>query len=157
MLRPAGDTSKYLYVSSALSPNAATLMSPNALKSIGFYWGSIDTYNSVDVLGTVNGGATQTLYTLGGSALPPANGNQFTASSNQRVTFTASAGEAITGLRFTSTGVAFEVDNITGGLGLGGGGIGAVPEPAAWAMMLAGFGLVGAAARRRRTVTTVAA
>jgi hypothetical protein len=28
----------------------------------------------------------------------------------------------------------------------------AVPEPASWAMMIAGFGLVGAAARRRRTV-----
>lgn len=28
---------------------------------------------------------------------------------------------------------------------------GAVPEPATWAMMIAGFGLVGAAARRRRT------
>jgi hypothetical protein len=27
-----------------------------------------------------------------------------------------------------------------------------VPEPASWAMMIAGFGLVGAAARRRRTV-----
>ncbi len=31
------------------------------------------------------------------------------------------------------------------------GGVGAVPEPASWAMMIAGFGLVGAAARRRRT------
>nr|WP_310523920.1 PEPxxWA-CTERM sorting domain-containing protein [Polymorphobacter sp.] len=29
-------------------------------------------------------------------------------------------------------------------------GTGAVPEPASWAMMIAGFGLVGAAARRRR-------
>lgn len=28
----------------------------------------------------------------------------------------------------------------------------AVPEPASWALMIAGFGLVGAAARRRRTV-----
>lgn len=27
-----------------------------------------------------------------------------------------------------------------------------VPEPASWAMMIAGFGLVGAAARRRRTI-----
>ena len=31
-------------------------------------------------------------------------------------------------------------------------GGGAVPEPAAWAMLIAGFGLVGAAARRRRAV-----
>ena len=33
---------------------------------------------------------------------------------------------------------------------------GAVPEPAAWAMMLGGFGLIGTVARRRR-LTTVAA
>jgi hypothetical protein len=31
-----------------------------------------------------------------------------------------------------------------------GGGGGAVPEPASWAMLIAGFGLVGAASRRRR-------
>jgi hypothetical protein len=31
---------------------------------------------------------------------------------------------------------------------------GAVPEPASWAMLIAGFGLVGAAARRRRVVAT---
>jgi hypothetical protein len=28
----------------------------------------------------------------------------------------------------------------------------AVPEPATWAMLIAGFGFVGAAARRRRNV-----
>ncbi len=33
----------------------------------------------------------------------------------------------------------------------------AVPEAATWGMMIAGFGLVGAAARRRRTVVSVAA
>jgi hypothetical protein len=32
---------------------------------------------------------------------------------------------------------------------------GAVPEPAAWIMMLAGFGIIGAALRRRATATTV--
>ncbi len=31
-----------------------------------------------------------------------------------------------------------------------------VPEPATWAMLIAGFGLVGFAARRRRTVATIA-
>jgi len=32
----------------------------------------------------------------------------------------------------------------------------AVPEPASWAMLIAGFGLVGAAARRRRSVSVLA-
>jgi hypothetical protein len=32
-----------------------------------------------------------------------------------------------------------------------------IPEPATWAMMIAGFGLVGAAARRRRTLRTIEA
>jgi hypothetical protein len=31
---------------------------------------------------------------------------------------------------------------------------GVIPEPATWAMLIAGFGLVGAAARRRRTTAT---
>jgi hypothetical protein len=29
-----------------------------------------------------------------------------------------------------------------------------IPEPGTWAMMIAGFGLVGFAARRRRTLAT---
>ncbi|HET6971778.1 MAG TPA: PEPxxWA-CTERM sorting domain-containing protein, partial [Phenylobacterium sp.] len=32
----------------------------------------------------------------------------------------------------------------------------AAPEPAAWALMLAGFGLLGAALRRRRAATAMA-
>ena len=35
------------------------------------------------------------------------------------------------------------------------GPAGAVPEPATWAMMLAGFGMIGFAARRRRSVKTI--
>ena len=34
----------------------------------------------------------------------------------------------------------------------GGTVIPGVPEPATWAMLIAGFGLVGAAARRRRPI-----
>lgn len=42
-------------------------------------------------------------------------------------------------------------DNITLGASTPGG---AVPEPATWAMMMIGFGAMGGALRRRRTVTT---
>ena len=47
----------------------------------------------------------------------------------------------------TGTGVASQ-----GGLGVPGG---TVPEPASWALMLSGFGMAGAAIRRRRTHSTV--
>ncbi len=46
----------------------------------------------------------------------------------------------------TLFGIRFETDP---GVGVG---IAAVPEPATWALMIGGFGLVGIAARRRRTV-----
>ena len=48
-----------------------------------------------------------------------------------------------TGLSFTSASGVF----LTGQPGVGG-----VPEPASWAMLIAGFGLVGALQRRRRPV-----
>ncbi len=50
-------------------------------------------------------------------------------------------------------GVANQIvfDDITFGSDVPGPGPGGVPEPATWAMMILGFGLVGFAARRRRT------
>jgi hypothetical protein len=139
---PALDVSKYAYVSNALGSGIATLTTPD-LKSISLYWGSIDTYNSVDVLGA--GGVTLT--TVVGGSIPPANGDQSSAGTNRRVNFAADAGEVITGLRFHSTGVAFEFDTI---------GATAVPEPASWAMLVSGFGLIGLASRRRRQNMVVA-
>jgi hypothetical protein len=47
-------------------------------------------------------------------------------------------------------GGGFELDNATLG-------VGAVPEPATWGMMLVGFGLVGAIARRRRRTESMPA
>jgi hypothetical protein len=135
---PAGGSSCFGYVSSAKSPNSTTLDTPD-LKSISFYWGSIDTYNSVEVL--LASGPSQTFT---GSMVPmsPANGNQAIALTNQRVTFTAGAGEVITGLVFKSTGVAFEFDTIAAA---------PIPEPGTWALMAAGLGAVGFVARRRKT------
>lgn len=139
---PSGDTTTFGYVSSAFSPSSSTLTTPD-LKSISFYWGSIDTYNSVDVLGA--GGVT--LKSVVGGSIPPADGNQSLASTNRRVDFVAGPGETITGLRFNTSGVAFEFDSVAAT---------AVPEPTSWALLVGGFGLVGLAGRRRRT-TVVAA
>ena len=51
--------------------------------------------------------------------------------------------------------LAHFVDNVTFGetyVGPGGGGNGAVPEPATWALMILGFGAVGATLRSQRRV-----
>jgi hypothetical protein len=141
-----GNSSCFGYVSSRINVNNATLSTPN-LSSISFYWGSIDTYNFVDVLGA--GGAT--IFSFAGSALPPSNGNQGQPATNRRVNVIAGPGEVITGLRLRSEGVAFEFDSFAAAEVINPGG-GAVPEPATWAMLLAGFGLVGVSARRRRTL-----
>ncbi len=65
-------------------------------------------------------------------------------------TFTATS--AATALRFTfqQDPSFFRLDAISVSMISG-----AVPEPAAWAMMIGGFGLVGASLRRRRTKVTV--
>jgi hypothetical protein len=141
---PAGDTSRYLFVSSAI-PNGSATLSTFDLTAISFYWGSIDMFNSVDVL-LSNG----SVFSILGGELEPANGDQTAAATNRRVFFTAGPGEFITGLTFKSTGVAFELDDVYGTLANGGTGAGTVPEPQSWALLIAGFSLVGIASRRRR-------
>jgi hypothetical protein len=81
--------------------------------------------------------------------LPPADGNQSDGSTNRRVNLDfGSGGQSLTGLRFTSTGKAFEFDDIA---------IGRVPEPQTWAMLIIGFGMVGFTARRRHRTYSVSA
>jgi hypothetical protein len=134
----------FLSVPNPASNGTATILLGGTYKEASFYWGSIDDYNTVEVLGV--GGAVLATYT--GSQLPSpvsANGNQTGPISNMRVNFADNAG--ITGFRLTSTQFAFETDTYAVGA--------AVPEPATWAMLIAGFGLVGAASRRSRKSTTV--
>lgn len=128
-------TSYYL----AANPgNTATITSLTGYREVSLYWGSIDKYNTLTLLDK-NGGVIES-YT-GDEIFMPADGNQFGAATNRRVTFqTSGSTSAIYGLRFESTSPAFETDNIAFSA--------AVPEPAAWAMMLMGFGLVGGALRR---------
>ena len=137
---PAGDVSKYLAV---LSGKTATLSTP-LISAMSVYIGSIDTYNSI-----VFKGPDGFSKTFGGSALvASANGNQTAAGTNRRFYFDFGS-QKINKIEFKSTGNSFEFDNIATAA--------AVPEPATWAMLITGFGLVGMSMRRRNRIATVSA
>jgi hypothetical protein len=141
---PAGVTSRFAFVSTAHGqPASATLLTP-ALRSISLYWGSVDAYNKVTLLGRNN----QVLGAFTGNQLSMQNGSWWAAAANRRVGFVADPGEWIHAVRLDASGVAFEFDDIAAG---------AVPEPAGWAMLITGFGLVGAAQRRREAKIAKAA
>ena len=123
---------------SVLEGGNATITFDSLMRSISFNWGSVDAYN------------TLTIHWSGGDEVVignPGGGNQQNPSNNGVFWANVGAGEYISGLSFASDQNSFEVDDISGS---------AVPEPATWAMMIMGFGLAGAAIRRRRTVLSLA-
>ncbi len=151
---PAGSLpgNHYLSVPNPIASGSATLdltgyLSDNNLKinSLSFYWGSVDTYNSVDLLDL----AGNVFQTINGGDYLPASGDQTAPNSNLRFNFTLGEGEQLGGLKFNSTGYAFEIDNIAMS-------VSAVPEPHTWLTMIVGFGMVGAALRRKRTSVAIA-
>ena len=134
---------------SVLGGGFATYSLASLLPSaIQFDWGSLDAYNTLTIATTAGSfiyvpGNTGT----GGAQMFPgttdADGNQTQPDTNGRFTFTAALGQRVTGLTFASSANSFEVDNLAVS--------GAVPEPASWALMISGFGLVGFAMRRRKS------
>lgn len=112
--------------------------------TVSLYWGSIDTYNTLEVLG-----AGGTLLSLTGTdIISPANGNQTAANTNRRVFLTFSGSDEFTGLRLTSNGRAFEIDDIA----MSFASAAVVPEPSTWALLLVASGVMGmAVVRRQRT------
>ncbi|HEY9234910.1 MAG TPA: PEPxxWA-CTERM sorting domain-containing protein [Phenylobacterium sp.] len=121
-----------------LAGGSATITFDSLMRSISFNWGSVDSYN------------TLTIHWSGGDEVVignPGGGDQSNPSNNGVFFATVGAGESITGLTFASSQNSFEIDDISGS---------AVPEPATWAMMIAGFGLAGTALRRRRTAFAAA-
>jgi PEP-CTERM motif-containing protein len=121
-------------------PGILDLSSFAQLGSISFIWGSIDSYNTLDVLDKV-GGLLATF--TGTSVAAPANGDQSNPATNRLVTlhFDGSTQSNIGSLRLTSGSQAFETDNFS---------VSAVPEPAIWAMLLIGFAFIGGSMRGRK-------
>lgn len=140
--QPFGSTGNYATVGpSDGSPGTLDLSSFATISAVSFIWGSVDRYNTLKVLD--RSGIAFASYTgIDVSAL--ANGNTTNPFTNPLVTisFTGFDASNVGALEFSSTSNAFEFDNVAVVSG-------AVPEPATWAMMLFGFGIVGSALRRR--------
>lgn len=155
---PAGDATAYFATPGSASPTPGTakidfsgfISANSALSSLSFYWGSIDSYNTLEVLNNMG----TVIATLVGNDISPANGDQSLPATNRRLFLTFAPTDNFAALRLTSTSRAFEIDDIAASFG--DGNPGTVPEPASWAMLITGFALVGFASRRQRRIKTVA-
>jgi choice-of-anchor C domain-containing protein len=122
-----------------------TTVAGNAYKVTFDLASNPDLQGARDLLVSINGG-TPITFTHPGSTGHDAAGMNWTGQS-----FTFLATGANTTLTFTTNGTAQTyfgpaLDNVA---------VTGVPEPAAWAMLLGGFALVGGSMRRRRTATAV--
>lgn len=112
----------------------ATLTSLKGIRAFSLYMGSPDTYNSIQFIG--KNGFNQTL--AGGQLSGGNTAQQW--SWGARVNFDFGGAE-VTQVVLRSSQNSFESDNFA---------VAAVPEPATWAMMIMGFGTIGALLRRRQ-------
>jgi hypothetical protein len=143
---PAGDNTQYLTTGFTGSPGTKNeyVMLGNTYSKFGFYWGSVDQYNTLTFVDHVAN--TVTSFT-GNDIAPPANGNQTSDLTNVYVNFTGQFDEVI----FTTTSPAFEADNLS----VGGPTrvVDGIPETSTWAMMILGFLGMGFMAYRRKPST----
>ncbi len=121
----------------------ATLTLSKGVSYFGLWAAALDQNNTVELFsGTTSLGSYNLVQTIGslGQAYygNPNNGGD----GGEPFAFVNFASTTpITSIQFHQSGGGFEFDNITLA--------GAVPEPASWALMLGGLGLVGGALRRR--------
>jgi hypothetical protein len=140
-LAGGADTGAYL---SILGGGTATIDFAASVSEYKLYVGSLDSYNTISFTGT--GGTSYDgdalLLASGADANSVGSGNQTSKFTNGVFTFTFDA--PVTGVVLSSTTNSLEV--------------GGVPEPATWAVMLLGFGGIGASMRnaRRRHVAATA-
>ncbi len=123
--------------------NFAAVGGPSSVSRFQFDWGSLDAYNTLTIFSS--DGSVSVI--PGTTFTNAANGDQHAPGTNGLFTVVGNNGTTFTGIELTSSQNSFEIDNLAFG----------VPEPATWAMMLIGFGGMGAAMRSRRKHAAVAA
>lgn len=137
--KPVGSTDNFWSIGNSVGqtgPGVITFAAP--VSYFGFLWGSVDDYNTITFYTP-----TKT-YAFTGQDIANLNVPGFPANGNQSISGFLNAYDDVgfTKITFTSTSNAFETDNHAY--------ITAVPEPESYAMMLAGLGLMGFVAKRRK-------
>ena len=168
---PAADSCSGFFAGNLLSGSGASIAAQQSgLASIGFAWdgnfSQVTKINSLGGLTTVDFstaeqnplsriyGDTWIGVHFGNGAGLGAQATGFwklNAGTAGLATFLINIAQGSSGAVLYRTGSAPPIEPPTGG---GGTGSGVVPEPASWAMLIAGFGLVGATMRRRRLATS---
>lgn len=147
-LAPVGDSSNYLRVETTRADTSSGVSFANTgsqnplFDTVSLYWGSIDNQNTIYIYDV----DSESITSFTGAQILSLAGFTNIGSESLLVSFTNTSG-AIGKVSLASPNIPFEVDNIR----FSNSASGAVPEPAAWAMMLVGFGAVGSSMRRRKT------
>ncbi|MDB5892834.1 MAG: hypothetical protein JWQ88_365 [Rhodoferax sp.] len=155
---PSGDAGCYAYGPTAGGKlpdvvkvdytNLLTFAKATSLNYLGLYYGSIDTYNSLTFYNAAGGVIT----TVTGQSLinqfNGTSGDQQATSSNIYVNLFFSPAEQFTSFSFTTTQVAFEMDNLVVGVNVPS----RVPEPASIALLGLGLAALGVTRRRKSKV-----
>lgn len=120
----------------------ATLDFDTPLSWFGFLWGSVDTYNSIEIID-----AGQMLKFRGGNAGLAAGEVAGGSGDRFKEQFFAYSGSAITSLTFRSTGNAFEIDRLSTVAAVPARNV--VPEPGTALLVLSCLAVLGLLTGRR--------
>jgi hypothetical protein len=150
---PFHDTTQYLTV----QPFGATetVDFAGAFKTLGLYWGSMDTYNSIVFYDGINAIATVTGTNAAASVPALANGDQANDATNRYITISNLLGHnaIFTSIVLTSTQNSFELDNLAWSARISNDGRFPTPLPGALALFAGGLGMIGLVAGRKKRKT----